>query len=203
MDVIIDNKKVHLEKKRFKSLGLVMDEINKILDKEGKMLSDLYVNGNIIYDNQIIPGDKIDVVEVITQSPKMVILRALGDMRDFFDSFFEKLEIIATEVEYDDEVQMINSFFEIIGGLEWCSNVLLSIKENTALDFVDPTFDELLETYKELLTSLIDALNSRDMLALYEMLEFEMSDLIADLSKYLNTYYEIILKEELRDGKFA
>jgi|GEM_PF-2992373 len=203
MDVFIDNKRITLEKKKFKSLGLVMDEINKVLEREGKMLCDIYVNGKILSDNQIIVGDKIDVVEVVTQSPKMVILRALQDMREFIARYFESMEIISTEVEVEDEMQLLGSLFDLVGGLEWCNNVLLSIKENTALDFEDESFDEVLEDYNECLEGIQDAMNSRDMLALYEMLEFDMSDILADVSNDLNFYYEIILREEMREGKYA
>jgi len=203
MDVFIDNKRITLEKKKFKSLGLVMDEINKVLEREGKMLCDIYVNGKILSDNQIIVGDKIDVVEVVTQSPKMVILRALQDMREFIARYFESMEIISTEVEVEDEMQLLGSLFDLVGGLEWCNNVLLSIKENTALDFEDESFDEVLEDYNECLEGIQDAMNSRDMLALYEMLEFDMSDILADVSNDLNFYYEIILREEMREGRYA
>lgn len=203
MDILIDNKKISLEKKKFKSLGLIMDEINKVLDREGKMLCDIYVNGRVLSDNQIILGDKIDVVEVVTQSPKMVLLRALTDMKDFIEKYFESLEIISAEAEMEDEMQLLGSFFEIVGGLEWCHNVLLSVKENTALDLTDETFNEVLEDFKECLAGIQDAMNSRDMMALYEMLEFDMSDLLADVANDINYYYEVILQEEMREGKFA
>ncbi len=203
MDILIDNKKINFENKKFKSLGLIMDEINKILEREGKMLCDIYVNGRVLTDNQMIMGDKIDVVEVVTQTPKIVILTALKDMKVFIEKYFESLEVIGTEVEIDDDMQLLGSLFEIVGGLEWCNNVLLSIKENTAIDFIDENFDEILEDFRGCLNGIQDALNSRDMAAMYEMLEFDMSDILADISDDINFYYENILREELREGKFA
>lgn len=203
MDILIDNKKINFENKKFKSLGLIMDEINKILEREGKMLCDIYVNGRVLTDNQMIMGDKIDVVEVVTQTPKIVILTALKDMKVFIEKYFESLEVIGTEVEIDDDMQLLGSLFEIVGGLEWCNNVLLSIKENTAIDFIDENFDEILEDFRGCLNGIQDALNSRDMAAMYEMLEFDMSDILADISDDINFYYENILREELREGKYA
>ena len=203
MDILIDNKKINFEKKKFKSLGLVMDEINKILERERKMLCDIYVNGKMLADNQMIMGEKIDVVEVVTQSPKMVILGALKDMKDFIPRYFESLEILGAEAEMEDEMQVVGSVFEVVGGLEWCHSVLLSIKENTALDFMYEEFDEMVEDFRESLEEIQDALNSRDMVTLYEMLEFDMSDILSDLSADLDLYYEAVLKEELRDKKYA
>lgn len=203
MDILIDNKKINFEKKKFKSLGLIMDEINKILEREGKMLCDIYVNGRVLADNQMIMGDKIDVVEVVTQTPKIVILTALKDMKVFIEKYFESLEVIGSEVEMEDDMQLLGSLFEIVGGLEWCNNVLLSIKENTAIDFIDENFDEILEEYRGCLGGIQDAMNSRDMAAMYEMLEFDMSDILADVANDINFYYEHILKEELREGKYA
>ncbi|GLI56001.1 hypothetical protein PM10SUCC1_15150 [Propionigenium maris DSM 9537] len=203
MDILIDNKKIDFENKKFKSLGLIMDEINKILEREGKMLCDIYVNGRVLTDNQMIMGDKIDVVEVVTQTPKIVILTALKDMKIFIEKYFESLEVIGSEVEIDDDMQLLGSLFEIVGGLEWCNNVLLSIKENTAIDFIDSNFDEILEDFRGCLKGIQDAMNSRDMAAMYEMLEFDMSDILADISDDINFYYENILREELREGKYA
>lgn len=203
MDILIDNKKIDFENKKFKSLGLIMDEINKILEREGKMLCDIYVNGRVLTDNQMIMGDKIDVVEVVTQTPKIVILTALKDMKIFIEKYFESLEVIGSEVEIDDDMQLLGSLFEIVGGLEWCNNVLLSIKENTAIDFIDSNFDEILEDFRGCLNGVQDAMNSRDMAAMYEMLEFDMSDILADISDDINFYYENILREELREGKYA
>ncbi len=203
MDILIDNKKINFENKKFKSLGLIMDEINKILEREGKMLCDIYVNGRVLADNQMIMGDKIDVVEVVTQTPKIVILTALKDMKVFIEKYFESLEVIGTEAEIDDDMQLLGSLFEIVGGLEWCNNVLLSIKENTAIDFIDENFDEILEDFRGCLNGVQDAMNSRDMATMYEMLEFDMSDILADISDDINFYYENILREELREGKYA
>ena len=203
MDILIDNKKITLEKKSFKSLGLVMDEINKILEREGKMLADIYVNGRVLSADQIIVGEKIDVVEVMTQSPKMVILRALQDMKEFIEKYYESLEIIGAEVEMEDEMQLLASLFELVGGLEWCNHVLLSIKENTAIDFADETFDEVLEDFRGCLEGIQDAMNSRDVVTLYEMLEFDMNDILADVSNNLDFYQENILREKLREGKYA
>lgn len=203
MDILIDNKKVNFEKKKFKSLGLVMDEINKVLEREGKMLCDIYVNGKVLTDNQIIVGDKIDVVEVVTQTPKVVLLSALQDMKVFISRYYDTLEIIGTDSQMEDEVQMLTTIYEVVGGLEWCNSVLLSVKENTALDFVNEDFDEILEDFKVSLEGIQDALNSRDIITLYEMLEFDMSDILADISVDLNLYYETVLKEELREGKYA
>lgn len=203
MDILIDNKKVSFEKKEFKSLGLVMDEINKVLEKEGKMLCDIYVNGRILTDNQIIVGDKIDVVEVMTQTPKIVLLGALQDMKVFITRYFETLEVALAEAELEDEIQILTTMYEVVGGLEWCHNVLLSIKENTALDFIAEEFDDILEDFKDSLEGIQDALNSRDIMTLYEMLEYDMSDILLDISEDLNFYYEVVLKEELREGKYA
>lgn len=203
MDILIDNKKVSFEKKEFKSLGLVMDEINKVLEKEGKMLCDIYVNGRILTDNQVIVGDKIDVVEVMTQTPKVVLLGALQDMKVFITRYFETLEVIGAEAELEDEIQMLTTMYEVVGGLEWCQNVLLSLKENTALDFITKDFDDILEDFKVSLEGIQDSLNSRDIMTLYEMLEFDMSDILSDISVDLNFYYETVLKEELREGKYA
>jgi hypothetical protein len=203
MDILIDNKKIKFEKKDFKTLGLLMDEVNKVLEKEGKMLYNIYVNGKSLVENSIVGGEKINVVEILTKSPKVIILEALLDMKIYIEKYFETMDIVDLEMEWENELKVMSVSFEVVAGLDWIYNILMSIKENTALDFLYEDFDDIVEEYKECMDSVSHAMESRDIFALQEILEFEMTNLLMELRDNVDSYYEDILEEEIRDKKFS
>lgn len=203
MEIYIDNKKISVEKKKYKTLGLVMDEVNKILEKEGKLLYDICVNGEGLVDNQVILGESINLVEVTTRSPKLVIIRALQDMESFIERYVESIDLMLDENDGIDDGEALGALFELVGGLEWCQSVLYSIKENTAADFMIEDFDSKLEDFDVCLNMVQDALESRDLMTLIEILDYDMKDILDDTSKDLLVYQEIIMQEEVREGRYA
>ena len=54
MEVYVDNVKIELGQKSFKSLGRAISVINKRLDKEDKIAHKIYINGHAIKDNSIV-----------------------------------------------------------------------------------------------------------------------------------------------------
>ncbi|WP_320047123.1 chemotaxis protein [uncultured Ilyobacter sp.] len=203
MDILIDNKKIDFEKKDFKTLGLVIEEVNRLLEKEGKMLYNIYVNGELLAENNMVGGEKIKVVEILTKSPKSIILEAISDMEIYIEKYFETIDLLDLEMEVENDLRMISVSFEVVAGLDWIYNILMSIKENTALDLLYEDFDAIIEDYDGCMSSISQAMESKDTYTLQEILEYEMSDLLMELKENIEGYYENILKEEMRDRKFA
>jgi hypothetical protein len=203
MDILIDNKKIDFEKKDFETLGLVIEEVNRLLEKEGKMLYNIYVNGQLLAENNMIGGEKIKVVEILTKSPKSIILEAISDMEVYIEKYFETIDLLDLEMEVENDLRMISVSFEVVAGLDWIYNILMSIKENTALDLLYEDFDAIIEDYEGCMSNISQAMESKDTYTLQEILEYEMSDLLMELKENIEGYYENILKEEMRDRKFA
>ncbi|WP_319370143.1 hypothetical protein [uncultured Ilyobacter sp.] len=203
MDILIDNKKINFEKKDFKTLGLVIEEVNKLLEKQGKMLYNIYVNGQLLVENNMVDGEKINVVEILTKSPKSIILEAISDMEVYIEKYFETIDLLDLEMEVENDLRMISVSFEVVAGLDWIYNILMSIKENTALDLLDEDFDSIIEDYEGCMNNISQAMESKNTYVLQEILEYEMSDLLMELKDNIEGYYENILKEEIRDRKFA
>ena len=70
MEVYVDNVKIELGQKSFKSLGRAISVINKRLDKEDKIAHKIYINGHAIKDNSIVDVKNLKVIEVITKSQR-------------------------------------------------------------------------------------------------------------------------------------
>ena len=82
----------------------------------------------------------------------------------------------------------------MVAGLDWIYNILMSIKENTALDLLYEDFDAIIEDYEGCMSNISQAMESKDTYTLQEILEYEMSDLLMELKENIEGYYENILK---------
>lgn len=167
------------------------------------MLYNIYVNGQLLAENNMVGGEKINVVEILTKSPKTIILEAISDMEIYIEKYFETIDLLDLEMEVENDLRMISVSFEVVAGLDWIYNILMSIKENTALDLLYEDFDEIIKDYEGCMNNISQAMESKDTYVLQEILEYEMSDLLMELKENIEGYYENILKEEMRDRKFA
>ena len=91
-----------------KTLGLVIEEVNRLLEKEGKMLYNIYVNGQLLAENNMVGGEKIKVVEILTKSPKSIILEAISDMEVYIEKYFETIDLLDLEMEVENDLRMIS-----------------------------------------------------------------------------------------------
>lgn len=198
MDVYVDNVKIELGQKSFKSLGKALSVINKRLDKEDKIAHKIYINGHTIKDNTIVDVKKLKVIEVITKSQGGIILESILEARGYIDKYFAIFETFGIDEQgiltEEDEIKLI----ETLIFLRWFYNLLLIIQENHILDFVYSDFDEYIDDFKEQLTSIEEAYDSRDMIELMDMMEFDMGELLSEFYENLDEYYLDITEEEKR-----
>lgn len=198
MEVYVDNVKIELGQKSFKSLGRAISVINKRLDKEDKIAHKIYINGHAIKDNSIVDVKNLKVIEVITKSQGGIILESIVDARGYIDKYFSMFETLGTDdqgiLTEEEEVKLI----EMLIFLRWFYNLLLIIQENHILDFIYSDFDEYIEDFKEQLTNVEKAYDSRDIVELLDIMEFDMGELLSEFYENLEEYYSDIAEEEKR-----
>lgn len=198
MEVYVDNVKIELGQKSFKSLGRAISVINKRLDKEDKIAHKIYINGHAIKDNSIVDVKNLKVIEVITKSQGGIILESIVDARGYIDKYFSMFETLGIDdqgiLTEEEEVKLI----EMLIFLRWFYNLLLIIQENHILDFIYSDFDEYIEDFKEKLTNVEKAYNSRDIVELLDIMEFDMGELLSEFYENLEEYYSDIAEEEKR-----
>ena len=219
MEVYVDNVKIELGQKSFKSLGRAISVINKRLDKEDKIAHKIYINGHAIKDNSIVDVKNLKVIEVITKSQGGIILESIVDARGYIDKYFSMFEtlgiddqgILTEEIsifDYEGEepenvgrAAVMVSEIEIVERgifLRWFYNLLLIIQENHILDFIYSDFDEYIEDFKEQLSNVDKAYDSRDIVELLDIMEFDMGELLSEFYENLEEYYSDIAEEEKR-----
>ena len=198
MEVYVDNVKIELGQKSFKSLGRAISVINKRLDKEDKIAHKIYINGHAIKDNSIVDVKNLKVIEVITKSQGGIILESIVDARGYIDKYFSMFETVGTDdqgiLTEEEEIKLI----EMLIFLRWFYNLLLIIQENHILDFIYSDFDEYIEDFKEQLTNVEKAYDSRDIVELLDIMEFDMGELLSEFYENLEEYYSDIAEEEKR-----
>lgn len=198
MEVYVDNVKIELGQKSFKSLGRAISVINKRLDKEDKIAHKIYINGHAIKDNSIVDVKNLKVIEVITKSQGGIILESIVDAKGYIDKYFSMFETLGTDdqgiLTEEEEIKLI----EMLIFLRWFYNLLLIIQENHILDFIYSDFDEYIEDFKEQLTNVEKAYDSRDIVELLDIMEFDMGELLSEFYENLEEYYSDIAEEEKR-----
>lgn len=198
MEVYVDNVKIELGQKSFKSLGRAISVINKRLDKEDKIAHKIYINGHAIKDNSIVDVKNLKVIEVITKSQGGIILESIVDARGYIDKYFSMFETLGIDdqgiLTEEEEIKLI----EMLIFLRWFYNLLLIIQENHILDFIYSDFDEYIEDFKEQLTNVEKAYDSRDIVELLDIMEFDMGELLSEFYENLEEYYSDIAEEEKR-----
>jgi len=132
MEVYIDNQKTNFGR-RTKDLEKILKAISKKLEKNNKVIENIYINGSSIEEFPFIDMDMKNVMEVTTKSYVDLSLESLNLSKEYIEIFFdinsgfqesiiEKEEISAIEIEETDVF------------LNWFSDLLYFLITNYSLN---------------------------------------------------------------------
>lgn len=201
MELYIDNKKVELKKKRFKSFGRMINEITKQLTQDNKVPYKFYINGEKLKDNTVVNLKDLKLVEVITKTEGEMLLDSIMRAKEQIDIFFSIFDSEDDEEENSGKTAVMVSEIEIVERgifLRWFYNLLLLIKASGDLDFVYSDFDEYIAEFEREMEQAEKAYDAHDYETFVEMLEFSIGDLLQDFYENAENYYSDILEEENR-----
>lgn len=201
MELYIDNKKVELKQKRFKSFGRMINEITKQLTQDNKVPYKFYINGEKLKDNTIVNLKDLKLVEVITKTEGEMLLDSIMRAKEQIDIFFSIFDSEDDEEENSGKTAVMVSEIEIVERgifLRWFYNLLLLIKASGDLDFVYSDFDEYIAEFEREMEQAEKAYDAHDYETFVEMLEFSIGDLLQDFYENAENYYSDILEEENR-----
>lgn len=202
MKIILDNREITMNNVDNKSFSWVLEEVTDLLERDGRMLFDVYIDGKGMDYYEYFNKEQIGVVEFISKSPKIIILESLGGMSDFISKYFDALIAIADTFNSNRITDAIEILLEVENGLEWVYNVLASIKENTAIDFRYPDFDMMFLEYRTILEKVQECTGNSDYIGSLTLLEVEMSNELIFLQENLDIYMKDIINEEIEEYKY-
>ena len=201
MELYIDNKKVELKQKRFKSFGRMINEITKQLTQDNKVPYKFYINGEKLKDNTVVNLKDLKLVEVITKTEGEMLLDSIMRAKEQIDIFFSIFDSEDDEEENSGKTAVMVSEIEIVERgifLRWFYNLLLLIKASGDLYFVYSDFDEYIAEFEREMEQAEKAYDAHDYETFVEMLEFSIGDLLQDFYENAENYYSDILEEENR-----
>ena len=196
MELYIDNKKVELKQKRFKSFGRMINEITKQLTQDNKVPYKFYINGEKLKDNTVVNLKDLKLVEVITKTEGEMLLDSIMRAKEQIDIFFSIFDSEDDEEENSGKTAVMVSEIEIVERgifLRWFYNLLLLIKASGYSDF-----DEYIAEFEREMEQAEKAYDAHDYETFVEMLEFSIGDLLQDFYENAENYYSDILEEENR-----
>ena len=192
MEVYIDNQKTNFGR-RSKDLEKILKAISKKLEKNNKVIENIYINGSSIEEFPFIDMDMKNVMEVTTKSYVDLSLESLNLSKEYIEIFFdinngfqeniiEKEEISAIEIEETDVF------------LNWFSDLLYFLITNYSFTF--PELEEIFETFKGELAILSEFKEKKDYIAYVSTLNYCVSDILETFVANIDYYQNCILNDE-------
>ena len=193
MEVYIDNQKTNFGR-RSKDLEKILKAISKKLEKNEKVIHNIYINGSNIQDNIIldIDMDRPNIMEVETKSYTDLILDSLTVSKEYIDTYFEVKEDFQQLIENNEKISAFD-IEETDSFLNWFSDLLYFLVENYAFAF--QSLRETMETFREELVTLAELKEKKDYIIYVTTLDYCVSDILENFKTSIDYYYKSILKE--------
>ena len=193
MEVYIDNQKTNFGR-RSKDLEKILKAISKKLEKNEKVIHNIYINGSNIQDNIIldIDMDRPNIMEVETKSYTDLILDSLTVSKEYIDTYFEVKEDFQQLIENNEKISAFD-IEETDSFLNWFSDLLYFLVENYAFAF--QSLRETMETFREELVTLAELKATKDYITYVTTLDYYVSDILENFKTSIDYYYKSILKE--------
>ncbi len=203
MKIIVDNKELAINNLKGKNFSLILDEVAEKLKGDGRYLFRIFIDGQEMDYYECLNNEQIEVVEFFSKTPKGIIMETLGEIGEFIPKYFEIL-MEASEIFNQGQLEDVELLLlELEEGLTWIYSVLVTIKENTAIDFKYPGFDIMVLEYGSILEKLRNSLGISDYVGALIALEVEMSGELIFLQKNLDTYIKELIEEEIDGYKYS
>lgn len=191
MEVYIDNQKTNFGR-RSKNLEKILKAISKKLEKNEKIIHNIYINGNNIQDNVVIDMDSRNIMEVETKSYTDLILDSLTSSKEYIEIFFEVKGFFQYSMQNNEKISSID-IQETDNFLNWFSDLLNFLVQN--YDFAYKNLQEILEAFEQEFVILSELKEKKDYIAYVSTLDYCVSDLLENFKNNIDYYYKNILEE--------
>ena len=193
MEVYIDNQKTNFGR-RSKDLEKILKAISKKLEKNEKVIQNIYINGNNIQDNIVldIDMDRPNIMEVETKSYTDLVLDSLTISKEYIETFFEVKKDFEQLIEDNEKISPIE-IEETDSFLNWFSDLLFFLVENYAFAF--RSLQETMQTFREELITLDELKEKKDYVAYVSTLDYCITDILENFKTNIDYYYKSILEE--------
>lgn len=193
MEIYIDKQKIKLRKNK-NDIEKLLKYITENLEKENKVIENIYLNGNKVDSDIIIDMNAPNVLEVETKSRLDILLENLDACVEHIIDYFEVKEFLDTKMTTSQEITK-DDLADTFNFLNWLSYLNYSLEEflthsedNT---FIEKT--EILAEEIEVFSKKFDAKKYNDCV---NYLTENVDVLLEEYYRNIKNYRDMIIKEE-------
>lgn len=197
MEIFIDGMKVDANIENTDNLDAIIREVENFIKDTGKIIISINIDGKPLENIEIETIKGIKKIEFKTQIPQILLLESFQEMNNYIYKLKDGISNIVNLLASEQEQEAFNMIVQLTNGLEWINNVFASVKEISNIDFEEVEFDEMIESFQNILESIVDSIEDKDYVLLSDILEYELSEIIEKIEKNL----PILYNEILEDGK--
>ena len=184
----MDNVEKIVKVSEYESFQYLLWDIEKSVETKGRIITSLKVDGLNLDSLSDFSLEEISVVEVMSQSPLMLLKETIVELNDYIDKFFYGIEDIVYSFRNGDKVKGIDNLVEGIYGLEWIFQILKNSERLLYLrDF------RLLDIYEKadtVMIELTEAIDNKDYHRISVLMEFPLYNVLSNIKEFIPILFE-------------
>lgn len=188
MKILMDNVEKIVKVSEYESFQYLLWDIEKSVETKGRIITSLKVDGLNLDSLSDFSLEEISVVEVMSQSPLMLLKETIVELNDYIDKFFYRIEDIVYSFRNGDKVKGIDNLVEGIYGLEWIFQILKNSERLLYLrDF------RLLDIYEKadtVMIELTEAIDNKDYHRISVLMEFPLYNVLSNIKEFIPILFE-------------
>ena len=188
MKILMDNVEKIVKVSEYESFQYLLWDIEKSVETKGRIITSLKVDGLNLDSLSDFSLEEISVVEVMSQSPLMLLKETIIELNDYIDKFFYGIEDIVYSFRNGDKVKGIDNLVEGIYGLEWIFQIL---KNSERLLYLrDLRLLDIYEKADSVMIELTEAIDNKDYHRISVLMEFPLYNVLSNIKEFIPILFE-------------
>ena len=188
MKILMDNVEKIVKVSEYESFQYLLWDIEKSVETKGRIITSLKVDGLNLDSLSDFSLEEISVVEVMSQSPLMLLKETIIELNDYIDKFFYGIEDIVYSFRNGDKIKGIDNLVEGIYGLEWIFQIL---KNSERLLYLrDLRLLDIYEKADTVMIELTEAIDNKDYHRISVLMEFPLYNVLSNIKEFIPILFE-------------
>lgn len=179
MKILLDNVESVVNISEYESFQVLLWDIERVIETKGRVITSLKVDGMNLDNLFHFSLEEINVLEVSSTSPLMLLEETLDELNSYLDRFFVGIEDIVEDFRNGNKAQGVDNLVEGIYGIEWIFQILRKSEE--LLHFDDEKLEAMYQYSDEVLIKLTEAINDKNYEKMIILLEFDLWSMLTKI----------------------
>lgn len=188
MKILMDNVEKIVKVSEYESFQYLLWDIEKSVETKGRIITSLKVDGLNLDSLTDFSLEEISIVEVMSQSPLMLLKETIIELDTYIDKFFYGIEDIVNSFRNGDKVKGIDNLVEGIYGLEWIFQIL---KNSERLLYLrDLRLLDIYEKADSVMIELTEAIDNKNYHKISVLMEFPLYNVLYNIKEFIPVLFE-------------